>query len=55
MTKPIRSYPEGERAKVIARRLKEKKGGLGYLSAVDAVQKGKVKVEEKEKEEVETS
>ena len=42
MSKAIRSYPEGERKVVINRRLKNKTGGLGYLAAQDAVQKGKV-------------
>ena len=41
MTKPIKSYPEAERPKVIARRLKNKTGGLGYLSAVEAEKKMK--------------
>ena len=36
MSKPIKSYPRDQRAAVIERRLKEKKGGLGYWSAVDA-------------------
>ena len=35
MTRAISSYPESERAAVIARRLKEEQGGLGYLSARD--------------------
>jgi hypothetical protein len=35
MSKPIRSYPEGERKAVVARRLASKTGGLGYLAAVD--------------------
>jgi hypothetical protein len=33
MSKPLSKYTEEERPAVIARRLKEKKGGLGYLSA----------------------
>ena len=36
MSKPIKSYPREQRASVIERRLREKKGGLGYWSAVDA-------------------
>lgn len=36
MSKPIKSYPREQRASVIERRLKEKSGGLGYWSAVDA-------------------
>ena len=36
MTKSIKSYPESERPKVVARRLKSKTGGLGYVSAVEA-------------------
>jgi hypothetical protein len=36
MTKALSSYPEGERGKVIERRLAEEKGGLGYLAARDA-------------------
>jgi len=35
MSKSIRSYPEGERKAVVARRLASKTGGLGYLAAVD--------------------
>jgi len=53
VTKPIRSYPEEQRAKVVERRLRGKTGGLGYLSAVEAkkhmekaVAKEKAKVEE---------
>lgn len=36
MSKAISSYLQSEREGVIARRLKEKQGGLGYLAAVDA-------------------
>jgi hypothetical protein len=36
MSKPIKSYPREQRASVIERRLKEKKGGIGYWAAVDA-------------------
>jgi len=36
MTKSIASYPEHQRAAVIARRLKNKTGGSGYHSAVAA-------------------
>jgi|CZCB01.1.fsa_nt_gi hypothetical protein len=39
MSKPIKSYPRWERQEVIARRLKEEKGGLGYWSARDAEKK----------------
>ena len=39
MSKSLRSIPTKERAEVIARRLKEKKGGLGYWAAVDAKNK----------------
>lgn len=35
MSKPIRSYPESERAKVVARRLQNKTGGCGYWAAID--------------------
>lgn len=35
MTKALRSYPFLERLKVVARRLKEEKGGLGFLAAQD--------------------
>ena len=35
MTKAISSYPESERKTVVARRLAEKKGGLGFLAAQD--------------------
>jgi hypothetical protein len=35
MTKAISSYPEDQRKAVVARRLAEKKGGLGYLAALD--------------------
>lgn len=38
MTKAIRSYPESERRSVINRRLKNNTGGIGYYSAVDAVE-----------------
>jgi len=48
VSKPIRSFPEGERKAVIARRIKQDAGGLGTLSAKDALAKvGKVKEEEK--------
>ena len=36
MSKPISSYSIPEQDKVIRRRLQEKKGGLGYISACDA-------------------
>ena len=35
MTKAIASYPESDRTAVVARRLAEKKGGLGFLAARD--------------------
>jgi hypothetical protein len=35
MTKAISSYPEDQRKSVVARRLAEKKGGLGFLAAQD--------------------
>lgn len=35
MSKPIRGYPKEQRRHVVARRLKERHGGLGYLSAKD--------------------
>lgn len=37
MSEAIRKYPEGQREAVVARRLKGKTGGLGYLSAQDFV------------------
>ena len=36
MSKPIKSYPHEQWIEVIERRLKEKKGGIGYWAAVDA-------------------
>ena len=37
MSKALRNIKDlGERKRVIERRLKERKGGLGYLSALDA-------------------
>jgi len=41
MSKAISSYPEHERGAVIARRIREEKGGLGYWAAKDAVEKKK--------------
>jgi hypothetical protein len=35
MTKAISSFPEIDRKTVVAHRLAEKKGGLGYLAALD--------------------
>jgi hypothetical protein len=35
MTKAISAFPEEERKAVVARRLAEKKGGLGFLAASD--------------------
>ena len=35
MTKSLRSYPKNERLEVALRRIKEKKGGLGFFAAVD--------------------
>ena len=39
MTKAIRSYPEPERRAVIARRIKNDNGGLGSISAKEAMEK----------------
>lgn len=36
MTKAIASYPKDLQAKVVASRLENETGGLGYLSAQDA-------------------
>ena len=36
MTKAIASYPKAEQAKVVATRLQNATGGLGYLSAQEA-------------------
>ena len=36
MSKALRHIPKPERVQVIKRRLGEKKGGLGYLSALEA-------------------
>jgi hypothetical protein len=35
MTKAIRSYPKNERLEIAMRRIREKKGGLGFFAAVD--------------------
>lgn len=53
MSKAISSYPSSERYATIKRRLKEKKGGLGYLSAVDVGKREGLKDTEKEKKEEE--
>lgn len=45
MTKAIRRFPESERRDVINRRIKGNTGGLGYVSAIDAAEKTKIKVE----------
>ncbi len=34
MSKPIASYPHSERAEVVARRIAQNSGGLGYWSAM---------------------
>jgi hypothetical protein len=47
MTKAIVSYPDNERAAVIARRLKGKSGGLGYVSAVAAERAENLKAAER--------
>lgn len=39
MSKALRHMTPPERAAAIARRLKEERGGLGYLAAVDASKK----------------
>lgn len=39
MTKPISSYPEDQRRRVIERRLKTKSSGSGYWAAVQAAEK----------------
>ena len=36
MSKPIRSYPKGQQAQVITRRLAGQTGGLGYILALGA-------------------
>lgn len=41
MSKPIRSYPEGKRAEVVARRLKQIEHGLGWLAAQDYIARKK--------------
>jgi len=46
MTKPIRSYPDFLKKEVIIRRIKNKTGGLGYLSALDAAKKIGLNVKE---------
>ena len=51
MTKCIKSFPESERRDVINRRIKGNSGGLGYVSAVEAVEKSKIKVENSKKTE----
>ena len=50
MSKPIRSYSKGEQQKVIDRRLAEKRGGLGYLSALDSLIAKAKKLAEKDKQ-----
>lgn len=55
MTKALSSYSDKERPAVIARRLQRKAGGLGTLSAQDAVKRqGEVKKAEAEAEAAET-
>lgn len=39
MSKAIRSYPQGEQAKVAARRAASKTGGLGFLSVLAFLKK----------------
>jgi len=39
MSKRLRSMSNAEQRKAIARRLNEKKKGLGYWAAVDAIKK----------------
>lgn len=39
MSKSLKSMTPGEKLKAIERRLRENKGGLGYLAAVDAKKK----------------
>jgi hypothetical protein len=49
MSKALRSIKnDDEKQKVIARRLKEKAGGLGYLAAVDATKYNHISSQEKE-------
>lgn len=38
MSKPIRSFPKSVQADVIDRRIAGNTGGLGYLSAVEALE-----------------
>lgn len=47
MTKAIKSYKGAEKDAVIARRIRGKTGGLGYISAVEALARiaGKAKAE----------
>jgi hypothetical protein len=47
MTRAIKSYKGDEKTAVIARRIRGKTGGLGYLSAVESVARiaGKAKAE----------
>ena len=60
MTKPLSSYPEGERKAIAKRRVASKTGGLGYASAVaylarfDKPKPEKAKKEEEEEEEQES-
>lgn len=53
MTKSLKSIKDGkQKLETIHRRVKEKKGGLGYLSAIEALEHvGKVKKEETSEEE----
>ena len=41
MSKSLRSMTKAEESKAIERRLREKRGGLGYLAAVDAKKKAR--------------
>jgi len=41
MSKSLSSMTKSEEQKAITRRLREKKGGLGYWAAVDASKKGR--------------
>lgn len=43
MSKALRRMTQAERQRAITRRLKEKKGGLGYWAAVDAFARRKKK------------
>lgn len=41
MSKPLKSMTTTERDRAISRRLREKRGGLGHLSAKDATERQK--------------